>query len=749
MTRLTRAALRRPKTTIALWAVVVALCFPFALQLEHELKAGGFSNPRGDGTVGQTVLEEAFGEPPNSLQVVLRGEPEAIPDAVAAVREVAADLPHVVVVQDASTQPAWLSGDGRTTFVQIGFDADSTTTQNLVEGVREDLAAAVDPAVTVHVTGAPALDLDLNVQSQRDAVRAELIAFPVLIVVLLLVFRSVVAAAVPLAMAGVALVITQAVGYAVARVTDLSILFTNGMMLIGLAVAVDYSLFIIRRYREEEQDGAALPEALGRSMGTAGHSVLFGGLAVVVALAALFIPQIMVFSSLALAGIVVTSVALAISMTLLPAVLHLLGPRLWWKALPTRPARRREALGVATRRPLVALLLTVGVLGALALPMTGIRLQVPVASAEILPASADARQGIEVLGAELDAESLFPVQVVLVAESGDAAALLEATGRASEVAASRGEAERVVDVTTLGLPPEALEAALLAGAPLPEEAQAAVAGLWTADPTLVSRVVVVPAEGPDTTATHDLVAALRADVPGAVPDGVRVYVSGATAQGADFDAVVETSLPVIVLFVSIATIALLTWAFRSWRLPLLALALNGLVVAASLGILTLVFQDWLGVPVNSVTPLLLFAIMFGLSMDYMVIMISRMREHYLAHGDHTAAIQEGLRRTAGLVNSAAIIMVAVFASFGTAQISVVRQLGLGLATAVILDAVVVRLVLMPAALSLLGPKVWGVRRPGRHGSVGAPGGDGTTTAPASASAGTPALVAAGAEEPVR
>jgi len=265
----------------------------------------------------------------------------------------------------------------------------------------------------------------------------------------------------------------------------------------------------------------------------------------------------------------------------------------------------------------------------------------------------------------------------------------------------------------------------------------------------VSRVVVVPAEGPDTTATHDLVAALRADVPGAVPDGVRVYVSGATAQGADFDAVVETSLPVIVLFVSIATIALLTWAFRSWRLPLLALALNGLVVAASLGILTLVFQDWLGVPVNSVTPLLLFAIMFGLSMDYMVIMISRMREHYLAHGDHTAAIQEGLRRTAGLVNSAAIIMVAVFASFGTAQISVVRQLGLGLATAVILDAVVVRLVLMPAALSLLGPKVWGVRRPGRHGSVGAPGGDGTTTAPASASAGTPALVAAGAEEPVR
>lgn len=712
MTALTRAALRRPKTTIALWAVIVALSIPFALQLEHALKAGGFSNPRGDGTVGQAVLEDAFGEPPNSLQVVLQGDAAAIPAAVDAVRDVAEVTPHVVAVTDASEQPAWLSADGRTTFVQIGFDADGTTTQNLVADLRDDLTGAVDPAVTVHVTGAPALDLDLNVQSQKDALRAEMIAFPVLFVVLLLVFRSVVAMAVPLALAGVALAVTQAIGYAFAQVTDLSILFTNGMMLIGLAVAIDYSLFIIRRYREEDLDGSPLPTALTRSMATAGHSVLFGGLAVVVALAALFIPQIMVFTSIALAGIIVTSVALAISMTLLPAVLSLLGPRLWWRALPARAPRaerRRDFLTVATRRPLAALLVTVAALGVLAWPMTGIRLQVPVASAEILPASADSRQGIDVLAAELDAESLFPVQVVLVSEAGDVEALLEATGQASAAAAGRPEAGTVVDVTTLGLPPELLEAALLDGAPLPAEAEAAVGSLWATEPTLVSRVVVVPTDGPDSTATHDLVAALRSDLPDATPAGVDVLVTGATAQGSDFDAVVSTSLPVIVLAVALATIVLLTRAFRSWRLPLLALALNAIVVATSLGILTLVFQDGLGVPINSVTPVLLFAIMFGLSMDYMVIMISRMREHYLAHGDHTAAIVEGLRRTAGLVNSAAIIMVAVFASFGTAQISVVRQLGLGLATAVILDAVVIRLILMPAALRLLGPKVWGVR----------------------------------------
>jgi len=711
MNLVTRWSVARPWRTVQLWVVLVLVSMPLAFMLTNNLKAGGFTNPRGEGAIAQQELQKAFNEAPNSLEVVVHNPSGDVTAAAAKAVGVAKSFPHVVKVSDYTQNPKWLSADRSTSLVQVDFGADNTTTQNLVTQLRGDLQHALPSAVASHVTGAPALDYDLNVQSKADATKAEMIAFPLLFIVLLLVFRSVGAMIVPLVMSGLALVVTQALGFLVAKVTDLSILFTNGVSLIGLAVAVDYSLFIIKRYREELAEGADYAPALQTAMRTAGRSVFLSALAVVVALSALFVPRLMVFTSIGLGGVLVTGVSLALAMTLLPAVLILMGRRINWGSLrkgkSARTPRVRPVASTSRIRSLGIMVGLVVVFGALAYPMTGITLQVPTASASILPTHMDSRQGIDELRKDIGIAGLFPIQIVLTSKDGQQ--LLTAVRSADAVAKQQSQTASVQSVDTLGLPAASLQQASRGDLnTLPTGASQAFGQMWTSNGGhLVARLVVLTNADPDSAAAHDLVAGLRKDLPPAVSGGVGTAVTGATAQGADFDKVVVGSIAAILAIVALATLLLLTWAFRSWRLPLLALALNALVVSASLGVLTVVFQWMFNSPVNSVTPLLLFAIMFGLSMDYMVIMISRMRELYIAGLSHTEAVAGGLRRTAGLVNGAALIMVAVFASFGTAEISIVRQLGLGLATAVTLDAVVVRVLLMPAVLRVMGPKVWG------------------------------------------
>jgi putative drug exporter of the RND superfamily len=221
--------------------------------------------------------------------------------------------------------------------------------------------------------------------------------------------------------------------------------------------------------------------------------------------------------------------------------------------------------------------------------------------------------------------------------------------------------------------------------------------------------VVTPTADPDTTTAHRLVKDLRSEVSAVRGTGITAQLAGATATGSDFDNLVVRSLPLVVGVVAVLSLLILTFAFGSVPLPLLALAFNGMVVAASLGALALISADAQDT-INSVTPLMLFAVMFGLSMDYMVIMISRMRELHAEGLHHREAVIGGLSRTAGLVNGAAVIMVAVFASFSSAQISIVREIGISLAIAVVLDAVVIRRLVMPATLLLIGERVWGRRR---------------------------------------
>ena len=733
MHRFTEFSIRRPSTVVAVWALLFVLGGLLTLRLDGALSGGGFTNPRAEALVAQAVLEEKFDEAPNQLVLVLDS-----PDAVGALdiaRAGAIARDHgAEAITAPDDQPSLASDDGRTVAVIAGFTGDGTTVQNLVP----ELQSALDDAgiaESVYVTGQPALDYQLNVHSKADAVRAELVVFPLLIIVLLIVFGSVVATILPLLVAGSSLMISMGIGTIATGFTEISNLYTNIVSMIGLAVAVDYSLFIIKRYREELALGKTVPDAIRTTMATAGHSVLFSGIAVALALSALFIPQVMALTSIALGGIVVALVALLITMLVLPAGLALLGTRIdaWRVPLPRR-ARRTEADAAPRapriRRPALVGLAGVAALLIAALPVLGLSLQSPVASATVLPADDPARQGLEVLDERIGQTGFFPVDVIVSfpADTTTAEALAE-TATAAEWIADREGADGVVSVAALVAADDPAFAALDAGT-VPD----GLDRLWHEDADgVTTRLLVTTSGGPDSVSAHDLVHDVRAGLADELEASVEVAVTGATAQGVDFDETIIRSLPFVAAVVLTLTFIMLAFAWRSAVLPALALAFNLLVVGASLGLLTLLQPAMSPDPLNSVTPILLFAVMFGLSMDYMVIILSRMRELYRDGMPYEQAVLEGAARTRSMINSAAIIMVAVFLSFMTAQISIVREIGIGLAIAVTLDAVVIRMIVMPNVLRAIGPRAFG-RRPATAEGVSVP-----TDAPESTAEKAPVL----------
>ncbi len=712
---LSSLAIAHPRKVIAFWVGFLLLGGVLALGLNGEVKAGGFNDPRGEAFVGQQVKERAFDDPPNTAQIVLSAATPITERTLDEVRQAASSIDGVTGTVDSRTAPVLTTPDGTTQVVDVAFSVDNTTTQNRIETLRAAVADSLtDDRVTSSVTGAPALDYDLNAQSKKDALHAEMIAFPLLIIILLVVFQSVGPVLVALAVAAVSLAGVQGIGYLLARVTDISNLYVTGASLIGLAVSVDYSIFILKRFREGLDAGQDAHTAALSADATAGRAVRFGGIAVIAALAALFISRNMVFSTIALSGIVVTVIALAATATLLPAVLSLTGSKLFFGNFRI-PGRRRRAggdrLGLALRHPRWTATIVAAALALLALPMSTIELQVPVASADVLPESADSRRALDQLDGKIDARQLFPVEVVIATPSTDGiGSAYAASTQIVDAARTSGRVTSVIALTDLDTDLSTLDdqmstdgqilAADGTGRPLAR----------TVDGTTFTRVIVYSTEPPDSTRTHDLVDTLRA----ATDDlAVTTYVTGATAQGADFDLLVATSIPWIVGAVLVISVLLLGWTFRSRWLPLIAVALNALVVSAALGILTLLWRWWHSESINSVTPVLMFAIIFGLSMDYMVVMVSRMQEEYAHHPEHLTAISRGSAKTARLVLSAAIIMIGVFLSFLVAEVDIVQQLGIGLAIAVALDALIVRPFLMPATMAALGPRIWGHTAP-RH-----------------------------------
>jgi RND superfamily putative drug exporter len=555
-------------------------------------------------------------------------------------------------------------------------------------------AQAAHPAVTVGETG------DISASDARDRVvsrdlnRAEILSVPVTLVVLLFAFGAVVAALVPVLLALTAVVAAFGLLGPISQAFPLDDSVKTVVLLIGMAVGVDYALFYVIRSREERARGLPSHEALERTARTSGRTVLVSGTTVVIANAGMYVIGSDVFNGIASGTIAVIACAVAGSVTVLPGILELLGPKIDRGRIPFLPHLRTESsdsrfwpavVDGVLRRPVLSCAVSAALLVALAVPALGMHLSKP--SNEALSAQSE--------------PALATLHAVRADFPGAAApALLVVAGPVEQQATGRRELQRLESLAIargIAHPPFTVSGNL--------EGTAAV--------------VELPLAGAGNNAAsrrgvellrHELIPQTLGHIP-----GVQVAVTGDTAEDVDFTHQIEHGVPYVIAFVLVLAFLLLLVAFRSIVIPLKAIVMNLLSVGASYGVLVLVFQHRWAEPILGFTsngsiiswlPLFLFVVLFGLSMDYHVFILSRVREGVDAGMATDDAVRHGITVTAGVVTSAALVMVGVFSLFGTLSSLEIKQAGVGLATAVLIDATVVRAVLLPATMKLLGEWNW-------------------------------------------
>jgi uncharacterized membrane protein YdfJ with MMPL/SSD domain len=584
-----------------------------------------------------------------------------------------------------------VSRDRRATIVAVGMGPDAEDT---IADVVDTVQAADGGGFDVTITGEFSADDDLNSLSQDDLREGELqFGLPAALIVLLLVFGAVVAGLVPLLLAVVSIIVALALTALLGQAFELSLFVVNMLTGMGLALGIDYALFVVSRYREERAGGREKSEAIAGSGATASRAVLFSGMAFVLAMLGMVLVPDTILRSLAVGAILVGGVSVIAALTLLPAVLGLLGDKV--NALRIPILGRSAERGTATegrfwstvaravmRRPAVSLVVSVALLLAAAAPV--LDLNTGFAGIRTFPDRLPSKQGFIALQEEFGVGTTDSVQVVVDGDVGSPAAA--AAINRLERALRREPAFRQPGVDEFPKHRLAVVEALVVGDSRDQRAIDAVERL---------RDEVVPRA----------FAGVEADV----------LVTGETAEIIDYFAMIDRWLPIVFAFVLGLSFILLTIAFRSLVVPLKAILLNLLSVGAAYGLIVLVFQKGIGNElfgfqqvdtVEAWLPLFLFSVLFGLSMDYHVFLLSRIRERYNRTRDNSSAVLHAVGSTARLITGAALIIIAVFAGFARGDLVMFQQMGFGVAVALLLDATVVRSVLVPASMQLLGDWNW-------------------------------------------
>jgi len=735
---------------VGAWAVIVMIALPLAPQAPSVLRAGGFSLDDLPSSRARALLVDELGLPPSALVIVydsstLRaGTPEFEIAAFRATQAVAT-APHVVRVLSHLYAPRQVSADGRTAYDVVLLDLPPDDSPAALPGI--EAAIAQQPGMSVTLAGGPAFYGDIQHVSEADLRRSELISLPLAALALLLVFGSIVAAGVPLVVGGAAVVVSLAVVFVLASLTPMSVFVLNLATLLGLGLGVDYSLLMTSRFREElalrtaaragPGGDAADPRAgsgidptptrdeieasIRVTVATAGRAVFFSGVTVLLGLLGLILFEFMVLRSVGIAGALVVGIAVLSALTLLPAILAILGTRL--DALRIRRVRAVASENGAWARlarrvmahPVLVLLPTLGILLALGWPFLHVRFNAPDAS--ILPPSVPSRAAFDRLQQQFGEGDFAPVSLAIrtAGPATDPAnvARLYAYSRALAADPRVTRVESIVDLDPrIGLDAYQLLYAAPSG---PPDRYTGARLQATTKGDLTSMTLYTP-YGPNRDEAKALVADLRAGAgPLAAPPGLTVAVAGGAADVGDVVGRIAADFPRTALFVIVSTYLVLFVLLRSVVLPLKAIVMNTLSITAAFGALVWVFQDGnmsalLGFQplgfVETTLPVILFCVLFGLSMDYEVFLLSRMKEAWDRTGDNREAVAVGLERSGRIVTSAAIIVVAVAGSFVFADIVLIKALGLGVALAVAIDATIVRALLVPATMRLLGRWNW-------------------------------------------
>jgi RND superfamily putative drug exporter len=695
--KLGRTAALHPWRVVVAWGLVVAA----SVVVIGTLLASAFTSDAGittspDSAKAEKVIAENFSQGDRIDEAViiysaqLRADDPKFKAFVAEVRASIRGTDAAKTIGDpyAPARTA-ISEDGHAVLVNVvlGKDAETGIVKVLEEVVAADSATDFD----VDITGTNTLGHDFAELSESDLTNGELkFGLPAAIVVLILVFGALIAAFLPMAIAIGSIIVTVAISSVLGQFTSLSFFIVNMIAAMGLALGIDYSLFVLSRYREERQAGRDKIDAIVATSGTSGKAVLFSGSSFVVALLGLLLVPDTILRSLALGAIIVGLVTMAAALTLLPALLSLLGDRANALRLPIvgrdRPAESpfwTKAVGSVIHRPAVALTLGVLILLAAAYPVLGLR--TGTSGVEALPDSTVAKSGATALGRNFPGTATTdPAQVVITGDIASGAV----TAAIAQLQAS------VADDQHFG--PSAQQ--------ISENGRVAL--------------INIPLVGnPDSEQARGGLERLRSEL---IPDSfdetdTSVVVGGATAQSVDYSDVINEWLPVVLAFVLGLSFLLLTVVFRSVVLSASAVAFNLLSVGAAYGLLVLVFQHGIGADllgfkqverVEAWVPIFLFSVLFALSMDYHVFLLSRIRERYARAGNTNEAIVHGIAATGRIITGAALIIVVVFAGFAAGQLVSFQQMGFGVGVALLVDATLIRMVVVPATMTLLGRWNW-------------------------------------------
>jgi len=706
---LARAASRHPWRTLALWAVlIVAAVAASSAFLDDALTTQAGFTSRPDSVRAQDLIEQRLRGPERDTElVVVRSASRSVDDPAfrARVQELQggiAGLGTDVVQRVGSVyqleDPSLVSRDRHATLLPVVMAGSVEQAADHIATLRGvvDRADGGD-GFEVLLAGQGALNEDFNTIAEEDLRQGETIGVVVALVVLVAVFGAIVAALLPIGLAVLAIAAAIGLVALLGLVFDFSFFVTNMITMMGLAVTIDYSLFIVSRYREERRAGHDRLDAIELAGATASRAVLFSGITVVLALVGMLLIPTTIFRSLASGAILVVITAVAASLTLLPALLGLLGDRIDALRVRRRSSLERQRQGgiwvaisrAAMRRPVLSLLAAVAFLVVASTSVFDLR--TGFAGVSTLPDDFASKRAFTVLATEFSGGLTTPVEVVVDGDAGDQAVRQGVEKLRALLAADRGFGPSTVQVN------DARDLSV-------------VSASVTGDPSGAAAV--------------DAVTRIREDyVPQAFPAGTpaNVLVGGETAFNKDFFDLTGTYTPIVFGFVLLLSLLLLTVVFRSIVVPVKSILLNLLSVGAAYGILVAVFQkggpaigrrlaDLLGFQqvdaIEAWLPLFLFSVLFGLSMDYHVFLLSRIREHYDRTGDNAESVAEGVRTTARIITGAALIMVAVFGGFAAGRLVSFQQMGFGLAVAVLIDATIIRSVLVPAAMKLLGDWNW-------------------------------------------
>ena len=726
---------------LAFWIIVVGISIPFASQIGSVLQGGGYSFQGSESTRVNTLLTDKLHQPLAQALVVFQSTSTPASDP-AYQQEVnnfmnrARSFPHVTQVTQGGT-----GQDGRTTYVMVNFNQGGSEVEQQMANFHKILPSesTAGPA-KAYLTGDPAVFKELTTITQTDVEHAELAALPIAMLVLLVVFGTLVAAAMPVLLAIVAVPVALGVIYAIALNYSMSVFVLNIASIIGLGISIDYSLFMVRRFRDELAEGRSVRDAVGWTIATAGEAILFSGLIVMIGFFGLLLLGVPIMTSMGIGGAAVVGVAVLAALTLLPSLLGVLGPRINSLRIPflnrltmraekkaTDDGLKKEPRGFwellawgVMRRPVLIIVAVSALLIGLSWPVFSIAIGTSGSSS--LPKSAESRQGIDILNAQFPSTNANPIFIVV--QTPDSSSVLTSDNLAkldnlSRWVAAQKHVTGAISLTQLPPTP---------GAPALSEQQLATlysSGAYQQNPALAQLVSSTTNEDTtlitvktsakiDSSEGKALIDNLRAG-DNAAGQGLKVQVGGFQAISLDFNRYLYDNFPKAIGFILIATYILLLFMFRSVVLPLKAILMNILSVCASYGVLVFIFQwghfsNILGFTasgfLDSIIPILLFCILFGLSMDYEVFLLSRIREEWLLTLNNRGAVARGLAKTGGVITNAALLFVIVCGAFTFTSVVVTKEMGLGMAIAVLVDAAIIRTLLVPATMRLLGRWNW-------------------------------------------